>query len=310
MGGRWESCLLLGLLCLLSGALLPGEAQEGTSLLPTDSSVATTGLFLLSSSDLGTSSNVPPGSPDASSELPDNEIITETGRPTLPPSFTIGGPESDDAGVSVTTAPGEDVSSLSPVTSDPSSVSPVTRSSETTSMEATQPPPISPANNVTDDTVTETSSFLATLRTTAAAKTAPSDDATPYTTGSISYHSTWMSTITTSLFTTTTVTSQEPSSAATPSTTAPHTTRAEVQRGPSVLEVGDEKDLTSYHSRNSSNPLFVMIVSVFTIMVLMVVVVVGFHQYKKRNNRTEFRRLQDLPMDDMMEDTPLSLYSY
>lgn len=77
-----------------------------------------------------------------------------------------------------------------------------------------------------------------------------------------------------------------------------------------MLEVGDEKDLTSYHSRNSSNPLFVMIVSVFTIMVVMVVVVVGFHRYKKRNSRTEFRRLQDLPMDDMMEDTPLSLYSY
>lgn len=56
--------------------------------------------------------------------------------------------------------------------------------------------------------------------------------------------------------------------------------------------------------------MFVMIVSVFTIMVVMVVVVVGFHRYKKRNSRTEFRRLQDLPMDDMMEDTPLSLYSY
>ncbi|XP_069594110.1 mucin-1-like [Ranitomeya imitator] len=304
MGGRWESRLLLGLLCLLSGALLlPGEAQEDTSLLPTDSSVATSGPFLLSSADLGTGSSVPPGLSDASSELPDNGIITETGRPSPPPPFTVGGPESEGAGSSVSTAPGEATSS--PVTSDPSSVAPVTKRSETTSMEATQPPPISTGNNVTDDPATETSSLLATLRTTAT-KMAPSDDATPHATPSISSYSTWMSTITTSLFITTTVTSPEPA----PTTSAPHTTRAEVQKGPSVLEVGDEKDLTSYHSRSSSNPLFVMIVSVFTIMVLMVVVVVGFHRYKKRNSRTEFRRLQDLPMDDMMEDTPLSLYSY
>ncbi|XP_077133205.1 uncharacterized protein LOC143787915 [Ranitomeya variabilis] len=298
MGGRWASRLLLGLLCLLSGALPPGEAQEEASLLPTDSSVATTGPFLLSSADLGTGTSVPPGPPDASSELPDNGIITETGRPSPPPSFTVGGPESDDAGGSVTTAPGEAISS--PVTSDPSSVTPVTKRSETTSMEATQPPPVSSSHNVTDDPATETSSLLATLRTTAATKMAPSDEATPYTTASMSSYSTWMSTITT------TVTSPEPA----PTASAPHTTRAEVQKGPSVLEVGDEKDLTSYPSRSSSNPLFVMIVSVFTIMVLMVVVVVGFHRYKKRNSRTEFRRLQDLPMDDMMEDTPLSLYSY
>ncbi|KAM4021547.1 uncharacterized protein ACNLHF_026918 [Anomaloglossus baeobatrachus] len=310
MGGRWESSLLLGLLSLLSGALLPGEAQEDTSFLPTDSPVATTGRFLASASDLSASSFVP-GAPDASSELPDNEIMAQTGRPSSPSSFTVGVPESEDAGGSVPTAPGDASSALPPETSDPSRLSsPVTENREVTSMDATQPPPPSAANNVTDDTATETSSLLAILRTTAAAKTAPGDDSTSSTSASTSFPSTGMSTIATSLFITSTETSTAPSSTAAPSTSAPHTTRAEVQRGPSVLEVGEDKDLTSYHSRNSSNPLFVMIVSVFTIMVLMVVVVVGFHRYKKRNSRTEFRRLQDLPMDDMMEDTPLSLYSY
>ncbi|CAB1324206.1 unnamed protein product [Coregonus sp. 'balchen'] len=35
-----------------------------------------------------------------------------------------------------------------------------------------------------------------------------------------------------------------------------------------------------------------------------------FIKLRRRDQRPEFRRLQDLPMDDMMEDTPLSMYSY
>ncbi|KAM4642199.1 uncharacterized protein O3C94_016591 [Discoglossus pictus] len=126
------------------------------------------------------------------------------------------------------------------------------------------------------------------------------------------YHTPWMSAITTSAFITNAETTTSPTDPATHSTAAPRTTRAEVQRGPSVLDVGDDdkREMPSYYPKSSSNQLFVMIVSVFTIMVVMVVVFVGFQRYWRRNNRTEFRRLQDLPMDDLMEDTPLSLYSY
>lgn len=317
MGGRTASSLLLGLLCLLSGALLPGEAQEETSRLPADSRVTTTSPLLVSSADLpdlSVSSSVS-GRQDATSQAPANEIITETERPSPPLSPTVSAAESDDARSNVTAALGNVTEASDEMTSNPSKISPVTDNNDTTSADATQPPPPtqppSAVNIVTADTTTETPSLLATLRTSVAAKTQLSDDFTPHTITSMSFPSTWMSAITTSLFITTTMTSPGPSSPATQSSTAaPHTTRPEVQRGPSVLEVGDEKDLTSYHSGNSSNPMFVMIVSVFTIMVVMVVVVVGFHRYKKRNSRTEFRRLQDLPMDDMMEDTPLSLYSY
>ncbi|XP_075688715.1 uncharacterized protein LOC142657542 [Rhinoderma darwinii] len=356
MGGRSVSSLLLGLLCLLSGALLPGDAQEETSPLPSDSRGVTTRPLPLPSDSRGvttrplplpsdsrgvttrplplpsdspgvttrplfvSSADLPDLSvrssvsepPDASPEPPGNEMITE--QPSPPLSSTLSVPDSHDAGSHVTATPGNVTGASDETASDRSRIFPPTDSNGATSAETTQPlPPTqepSAANDVTVDTAREISSLVATLRTTAAAKTQPSDDSTPLSTTSMSFHSTWMTAITTSLFITTTVTAAEPSRPRTQSTAAPHTTRAEVQRGPSVLEVGDEKDLTSYHPRNSSNPLFVMIVSVFTIMVVMVVVVVGFHRYKKRNSRTEFRRLQDLPMDDMMEDTPLSLYSY
>ncbi|KAM9324164.1 uncharacterized protein PAF06_000166, partial [Gastrophryne carolinensis] len=136
---------------------------------------------------------------------------------------------------------------------------------------------------------------------------------TPLATGTLSdttqptTQTSWISTITTSLRTTSDVTSALPTDPATPP--RPHSTRAQGQRGIPVLKVG-EKEAPSFPPASSSNPIFVMIVSVFTIVVVMVVVIVGFRRYKKRNRRTEFRRLQDLPMDDMMEDTPLSLYSY
>ncbi|XP_069498478.1 integumentary mucin A.1-like [Ambystoma mexicanum] len=81
---------------------------------------------------------------------------------------------------------------------------------------------------------------------------------------------------------------------------------------PSVLDVGDDgKDVPGVTNRVLSNtdPLVVAVISVFIIMIG-ILALVGFLRYRQRNSRTEFRRLQDLPMDDMMEDTPLSLYSY
>ncbi|KAG8437029.1 hypothetical protein GDO86_007930 [Hymenochirus boettgeri] len=106
------------------------------------------------------------------------------------------------------------------------------------------------------------------------------------------------------------VTSPRPTNSTITSHFFVHTTRSDLQRGASVLNVGDEKKDVPMYSKNISNPIFVMMVSIFTIMAVMVVVVIGFQRYRRKNSRTEFRRLQDLPMDDMMEDTPLSLYSY
>ncbi|OCT82662.1 uncharacterized protein XB5735880.S [Xenopus laevis] len=142
-----------------------------------------------------------------------------------------------------------------------------------------------------------------------------SQDSTPHSTDTTQVPHTitasltsWMAAITTSI---SIITTSNPSNPARTSSLPTHTTRVEVQKGPAVLNVGDgEKDVPSYYSKNNSNPLFVMIVSIFTIMVVTVAVMVGFQRYRRNNRRTEFRRLQDLPMEDMMEDTPLSLYSY
>ncbi|XP_043936175.1 putative GPI-anchored protein pfl2 [Protopterus annectens] len=81
---------------------------------------------------------------------------------------------------------------------------------------------------------------------------------------------------------------------------------------PSILDIGDDrKDLPSSSKpfEIPTDPLVIAVISVFVIMIGILALVV-FLRYRQKNNRTEFRRLQDLPMDDMMEDAPLSLYSY
>ncbi|XP_059709909.1 mucin-2-like isoform X2 [Haemorhous mexicanus] len=78
----------------------------------------------------------------------------------------------------------------------------------------------------------------------------------------------------------------------------------------SVLDVGDDNsELPSLAGKARADPLVITVISVFIVMVG-ILALVGFLRYRQHNNRMEFRRLQDLPMDDMMEDTPLSLYSY
>ncbi|GCC26938.1 uncharacterized protein [Chiloscyllium punctatum] len=58
------------------------------------------------------------------------------------------------------------------------------------------------------------------------------------------------------------------------------------------------------------DPLVIGLTTVFFI-IIGIVSILGFLKYRQRNNQPEFRRLHELPMDDMMEeDTPLSLYSY
>ncbi|XP_062437669.1 mucin-5AC-like [Rhea pennata] len=81
----------------------------------------------------------------------------------------------------------------------------------------------------------------------------------------------------------------------------------------SVLDVGDDKnpELPSFPLAETTraDPLVIAVISVFIVMVG-ILGLVAFLRYRQHNSRMEFRRLQDLPMDDMMEDTPLSLYSY
>ncbi|XP_067423847.1 integumentary mucin C.1-like [Emydura macquarii macquarii] len=79
-----------------------------------------------------------------------------------------------------------------------------------------------------------------------------------------------------------------------------------------VLDVGDDdQDVPRSTVANvvRADPLVIGVASIFVVMVG-ILALVGFLRYQQRNSRMEFRRLQDLPMDDMMEDTPLSLYSY
>ncbi|XP_047446126.1 endochitinase A isoform X2 [Mugil cephalus] len=79
---------------------------------------------------------------------------------------------------------------------------------------------------------------------------------------------------------------------------------------PSELNVGDE-ELKRSHLRSNSplDPLLAGLLSVF-IVTTAIVFVVLFLKFRQRTNHPEFHRLQDLPMDDLMEDTPLSRYTY
>ncbi|CAN9503105.1 unnamed protein product [Ophioblennius macclurei] len=82
------------------------------------------------------------------------------------------------------------------------------------------------------------------------------------------------------------------------------------REGPSELNVGDEELKRShYHSRSRLDPLLAGLLSVFIVSTAIVFVVL-FLKFRQRTNHPEFHRLQDLPMDDLMEDTPLSRYSY
>lgn len=73
---------------------------------------------------------------------------------------------------------------------------------------------------------------------------------------------------------------------------------------PSALNVGDGDS-----NKVSNDPLLAGLVSAFVVVAAIVSVLV-FLKFRKTNNGPAFHRLQDLPMDDMLEDAPLSMYSY
>ncbi|XP_042318782.1 transcription initiation factor TFIID subunit 12-like isoform X2 [Sceloporus undulatus] len=79
-----------------------------------------------------------------------------------------------------------------------------------------------------------------------------------------------------------------------------------------VSDMGDDgEDLPSVlePAPVGEDPLVIAVIFIFTVTVG-IVALMGFLRYRQHSGRLQFRRLQDLPMDDMMEDTPLSLYSY
>ncbi|KAM9796556.1 uncharacterized protein ACBT44_017078 [Syngnathus typhle] len=76
---------------------------------------------------------------------------------------------------------------------------------------------------------------------------------------------------------------------------------------PSQLNVKGETIMV--HDSPKLDPLLAGLVSAFIISAAVITLLL-FLKLRRRDNRPEFRRLQDLPMDDMMEETPLSMYSY
>ncbi|XP_077414811.1 uncharacterized protein LOC144044342 [Vanacampus margaritifer] len=75
---------------------------------------------------------------------------------------------------------------------------------------------------------------------------------------------------------------------------------------PSELNIGDE-DLKRQRPRSYAalDPFLAGLLSVFIIITAMVFIVV-FLRFRQQTDQPEFHRLQDIPMDDLMEDTPLS----
>ncbi|XP_007554971.1 flocculation protein FLO11-like [Poecilia formosa] len=79
---------------------------------------------------------------------------------------------------------------------------------------------------------------------------------------------------------------------------------------PSELNIGDDDSKGSHrYSSSPLDPLLAGLLSVF-IITTAVVFTVLFFKFRQRANHPEFHRLQDLPMDDLMEDTPLSRYAH
>ncbi|XP_059200715.1 polycystin-1-like protein 3 [Centropristis striata] len=112
--------------------------------------------------------------------------------------------------------------------------------------------------------------------------------------------------------------SESPATAITQPTTTGYPLTSAPGRGPagpthrevaSELNVGDEDLKGPRRSSSPLDPLLAGLLSVF-IVTTAIVFVVLFLKFRQRTNHPEFHRLQDLPMDDLMEDTPLSRYTY
>ncbi|KAK3516505.1 hypothetical protein QTP70_019890 [Hemibagrus guttatus] len=180
---------------------------------------------------------------------------------------------------------------------------------------------LSAGDNQTSTTTTNTT--LYTNTTTPLSKGEPKTSTSAPTTPSQNITASTTPRITTSPSATTTQSRGKSSTATTKGTSAPTTITATTTTTqttefsstpvlakarvdtPSELNVGDITE----NSNTPMDPLLAGLVSVFVVTAAIVALLI-FLKFRHRNERPEFRRLQDLPMDDMMEDTPLSMYSY
>uniref|UniRef100_A0A4W6D0N5 Uncharacterized protein n=1 Tax=Lates calcarifer TaxID=8187 RepID=A0A4W6D0N5_LATCA len=216
-----------------------------------------------------------------------------------------------------------DTNSISPP------VTPVPENNGTLTKDSTSQPQILPSESNTTTTIS-TASPTNTTHSVDTAATNTSNLPASLTPGSTSppgqptqaqYHSstsaptpeTETSTTTTSTqssSTSSTHSSQEPprsqKSTVAPSSSTSTQTKAHAET-PSQLNVGGDTKVV--HESPTLDPLLAGLVSAFIITAVIITLLL-FLKLRRRDNRPEFRRLQDLPMDDMMEDTPLSMYSY
>ncbi|XP_035032105.1 flocculation protein FLO11 [Hippoglossus stenolepis] len=152
---------------------------------------------------------------------------------------------------------------------------------------APTPEPPKPETTITTTTTTATSTQSKSTSSTSSSQKSPNTPTSPHTSQSHAPQDQAKSTT-------------GPSSSSTPQAKAHADT-------PSQLNVGG--DTMMVHESPTLDPLLAGLVTAF-IITAVVITLLLFLKLRRRDNRPEFRRLQDLPMDDMMEDTPLSMYSY
>ncbi|XP_053484439.1 uncharacterized protein si:ch73-344o19.1 isoform X3 [Ictalurus furcatus] len=99
-----------------------------------------------------------------------------------------------------------------------------------------------------------------------------------------------------------------PESITSPKSSTDATQGKDNQDGPSELDVGDE-DSDKVPSPSPLDPLLAGLISIFIISTALLSIML-FLKFRQQSSHPEFHRLQDLPMDDLLEDTPLSRYSY
>lgn len=153
------------------------------------------------------------------------------------------------------------------------------------------------------DNFTTTTKPILSTTTTAATSTALVTTATPATTTTAS--TTTLTTTTTTTTTTTQGSTQAAAAKEKTTTTVQSIAVSHKAITQSEQNVGEEM----VHEGPTLDPLLAGLVSAFIIAAVIITLLL-FLKLRRRDSRPEFRRLQDLPMDDMMEDTPLSMYSY
>ncbi|GAA6103104.1 cell wall protein DAN4 isoform X1 [Tachysurus ichikawai] len=280
-----------------SSTLLQNFTMPSTSSPPQRSSTThpesiSSPTFLTASSEADPSANDTLSHNDTANSTDAPGFLTEVGRPTV---TTL-------APTNKTNTPGNLTDSQDGTNLSAGDNQTSTTSDTTLSTNATTPLPKGEPKTSTSASPTASQTLSASTRpqitTSPSATTTQSrGKSSTVTTKGTSTPTTTANTITT---TTTTTTTTQPTEFS--STTVLAKARVDT---PSELNVGDSTENAS----TSMDPLLAGLVSMFVVSAAIVSLLI-FLKFRHRNERPEFRRLQDLPMDDMMEDTPLSMYSY